>query len=56
MELDKIKETFECEKRELETQKSLLEDELGELQGLLEAERKKTEEMNALKVCMPLHF
>ncbi|XP_005092892.2 ninein [Aplysia californica] len=49
LELDKIKETFESEKRELETQKTLLEDELGELQGSLEAERKKTEEMNALK-------
>ncbi|GFO35452.1 ninein-like protein, partial [Plakobranchus ocellatus] len=48
-ELADIKESFESEKRELETQKTLLEEELAELQGHLEAERKKTAEMAALK-------
>ena len=49
-ELASMKESFEAEKRELETQKTLLEEELAELQGHLEAERKKTAEMSALKV------
>ncbi|KAK3763999.1 hypothetical protein RRG08_004364 [Elysia crispata] len=48
-ELERIKESFEAEKRELETQKTPLEEELAELQGHLEAERNKTSEMSALK-------
>ncbi|GFR80411.1 ninein-like protein [Elysia marginata] len=48
-ELASMKESFEAEKRELETQKTLLEEELAELQGLLEAEKKTTVEMSALK-------
>ncbi|RUS81005.1 hypothetical protein EGW08_011243, partial [Elysia chlorotica] len=48
-ELESMKESFEAEKRELETQKTLLEEELTELQGLLEAERNKTSEMSTLK-------